>query len=64
MLISLLVISLVPGIDFFGHFGSLISGFLLGLCLIPKDDRELRRTKIIGIVLIVAYTLALLTIFL
>lgn len=64
MLISLLIISLVPGIDFFGHFGSLISGFFLGLSLIPKDDRELRRTKIIGIVLIVAYTLALLTIFL
>lgn len=64
MLISLLVVSLVPGVDFFGHFGSLISGFLLGLCLIPKDDRELRRTKIVGIVSMAAYTIALLTIFL
>jgi hypothetical protein len=31
MTIYILVISLMPNVDFFGHFGSLISGFLIGI---------------------------------
>jgi hypothetical protein len=31
ILIYLFVISMLPGIDFFGHFGSLISGVLIAL---------------------------------
>ena len=30
-LLSLLIISLVPGVDFWGHFGSLLGGFMLAL---------------------------------
>ena len=44
MIISLLVISVFPGVDFFGHFGSLISGFLIGMMgLIKFAEVELRR---------------------
>ena len=39
MLVSVLVISLVPGVDLFGHLGGLISGILLGFMFIPGDDR-------------------------
>jgi hypothetical protein len=35
MLVSLFILSLIPGVDFFSHFGSLFSGILLGLTLIP-----------------------------
>lgn len=31
MLVSLLITSLLPGVDIFGHLGSLISGGLIGL---------------------------------
>jgi uncharacterized membrane protein len=30
-LIYLFIISMMPGVDFFGHFGSLFGGFLIGL---------------------------------
>ena len=37
MLVTVLVISLLPDIDLFGHLGSLISGFLIGVSvLIPS----------------------------
>lgn len=38
MLVYLLIISILPQVDFFGHFGSLISGGLLGLAVIPHGD--------------------------
>jgi hypothetical protein len=31
MLVTLLIMSLLPGVDMFGHLGSLISGGLMGL---------------------------------
>jgi hypothetical protein len=31
MVIYIFLISILPGIDFYGHFGSLISGALLGM---------------------------------
>jgi len=39
MIGSLFILSLIPGVDFFGHFGSLFSGILLGLTLIPGEDK-------------------------
>ena len=39
MLVSLLVISLMPGVDLFGHLGSLLSGLLLGFIFIPGGDK-------------------------
>lgn len=36
MLASLVAISLLPGVDLFGHFGSLFSGIFLGLILLCK----------------------------
>ena len=62
MLITLLIISMLPGIDFFGHFGSLISGVLLGMMLIPQGDRELNKMKWVGIIGFAIYTLLLLSI--
>ena len=62
MLISLTVVSLLPGVDIFGHFGSLFSGILLGMMLIPQDDLELGKMKKIGIVGFIIYSLMLLSI--
>ena len=33
MLVTLFIMSILPGVDFFGHFGSLISGGLIGLAI-------------------------------
>lgn len=38
MLIYLLVISMIPGVDFFGHFGSLFGGLLLGAAVLARGD--------------------------
>lgn len=38
MLVSLLLISIMPQVDFFGHFGSLISGGLMGAIIFGWED--------------------------
>jgi len=63
MVVSLLVISLLPGVGFFGHFGSLAGGLLLGLAVVPGEDKELVALKWAGMVLSAIYSLILLTIF-
>jgi len=63
MLISLVVISILPGIDFFGHFGSLIGGILFGMGVIPGDDKELTKIKWIGRFGFGIYTFILFAIF-
>lgn len=63
MLLSLLVISLFPGVDLYGHLGSLLSGLFLGMMLLPASDPEVSIIKKIGIVLFVLYTVMLLTLF-
>jgi membrane associated rhomboid family serine protease len=63
MLVYLLIISLLPSVDFFGHFGSLISGGLLGLIVLPWGDAELRKLSWMGIGGFAIYTLILFTIF-
>jgi len=59
MLVTLLMISLIPGVDFFGHLGSLISGFCLGLVLIAWRDTEVVKARNAGIALLSIYTLVL-----
>lgn len=59
----LLTISLLPSVDFFGHFGSLISGALLGLIVLPRDDPEVKQLSWLGIAGFSVYTLILFTIF-
>jgi membrane associated rhomboid family serine protease len=63
MLVYLLIISLLPSIDFFGHFGSLISGLLLGLAVVPRGDPEVKQLSWMGIAGLAVYSLILFTIF-
>jgi membrane associated rhomboid family serine protease len=63
MLIYLFVISLIPGVDFFGHFGSLVGGLLLGSAALARGDPELRKIQWASLGLFVLYTLMLLRIF-
>lgn len=63
MLVYLLIISIMPAVDFFGHFGSLISGGLLGLAVIPRGDAEVKKLSWIGIGGFAVYTLILFSIF-
>lgn len=63
ILVSLLIISLFPGVDLLGHLGSLMAGLFLGMALLPGSDRELSKMKIVGIVTFTLYTCILLTIF-
>lgn len=63
ILISLVIISLLPGVDLLGHMGSLVSGLFLGLMLIPGEDKELSTVKKVGVIAFISYTCVLLTIF-
>lgn len=63
MLVYLLIISLMPSVDFFGHFGSLISGVLLGMIVIARGDAEVKRFSWLGIAGFTLYTLILFTLF-
>lgn len=63
MLVYLLIISLLPSVDFFGHFGSLISGALIGLAVVPRGDPEVSQLSWLGIGGIALYSLILFTIF-
>lgn len=41
MLITLgymFIISIMPGVDFYGHFGSLLGGALLGACVLKPSQ--------------------------
>ena len=63
MLIYLLIISVLPGVDFFGHFGSLFSGVLLGGVMLLWDDIEMKTLKLYAIIGFAVYSLLLLTLF-
>lgn len=68
MTLYIFVMSMLPGVDIYGHAGSLISGVLLGMgflnmgpnCL--RDDTA-RKTKILARILYLLYSLALMSIF-
>jgi membrane associated rhomboid family serine protease len=59
MLVTLLLISFIPGVDFFGHLGSLISGFFLGLVLVAWRDVEVIKARNAGLACLAIYSLAL-----
>jgi hypothetical protein len=64
MLVYLFIISILPSVDFFGHFGSLISGGLIGLAIIPRGDPEVKKLSLLGIAGFCIYTVILFAIFL
>jgi membrane associated rhomboid family serine protease len=63
MLIYLLIISIMPSVDFFGHFGSLISGALIGIAIIPRGDPEVSQLSWLGIAGFTVYSLCLFAMF-
>lgn len=44
-LLTILLISLIPGVDFWGHFGSLLAGFLLALAFLDTSQVITNRKK-------------------
>jgi hypothetical protein len=60
MIISLFIFSMMPGVDFFGHFGSLFSGILIGLSLLETNQKG---PRIFGRILLIIYSLILCKIF-
>ncbi len=63
IIVSLILISLFPGVDFWGHFGSLFSGLFLGLIILSVSDKEIRSLLVLGIVLLSVYSLILFSTF-
>ena len=63
ILIYLFIISMVPGVDFYGHFGSLISGALIGLIFPNIQSHPFTKIKIISALLFIIYSLSLLSFF-
>ncbi len=72
MTIYILLISLIPNVDFFGHFGSLISGFLIGLSFLSvtvngrtvnQNTIGIDRLKILAKIIFIIYTMLLLLFF-
>lgn len=63
MLVSLLMISLLPGVDLFGHLGSLIAGILLGMIILswgaPEGYEKLDKVKKVAIGVYALYSLML-----
>jgi hypothetical protein len=65
----LFLISILPGIDFFGHFGSLITGVLVGLSFTGvkidygEDSLNIKKLKIYCLIGYSFYSIALLTFF-
>lgn len=58
-LLYMFIISIMPGVDFFGHFGSLFAGFLIGLAFLKGNDNymSLKKIKMIRILGIVSLSL-------
>lgn len=60
----LFIISLMPDVDFMGHFGSLLGGFLMGLALLEGgqaygDRKKIHNTQLAGRFACAAYFLIL-----
>jgi rhomboid protease GluP len=70
IIIYLVLISLMPGVDFFGHMGSFIAGALIGLSFsgtkanYGEDSLNIKKLKILCLIIYANYTLVLLSIFL
>lgn len=60
-LFYLFLISMIPGVDFYGHFGSLLGGFWIGTAFLKPswnywNERQIKFIKLFGSALIVGYT--------
>lgn len=64
MLLYVFILSLFPGIDFFGHFGSIISGALIGLSFVEMPERvNIKKLRLFSKIGLGVYTLILFSIF-
>ena len=59
MLVLLLILSLLPDVDMFGHLGGLISGGLIGGMALFPNEGKLGKVRIVLIVAFSTYTIAL-----
>ena len=65
----LLLISLMPGVDFYGHMGSFIAGGLIGLSFsglkadYGEDSLNIKKLKLFSLIIYANYTIILLSIF-
>lgn len=70
MVFYLIVVSLMPGVDFYGHLGSFISGSLIGLSFsvlkndFSEDTLSIKKIKLVSSILYVNYTILELALFL
>lgn len=61
MIIYLLVVSLMPGVDFYGHLGSFIAGSLIGLSFsalksdFSEDNLFIKKIKLLALILYTNY---------
>lgn len=56
---------MIPGVDFWGHFGSLFGGFLIGASFLPPSclywsKLAIDRIRLLGRALLILYTTILL----
>jgi hypothetical protein len=70
MVVYILLVSLQPGVDFYGHMGSFISGILIGFSFsglksdYVEDSLNIKKLKIFALIIYANYTIFLLSIFL
>lgn len=70
MIVYLLLVSLLPGVDFYGHLGSFIGGSLIGFSFsglksdYGEDSLNIKKLKIFALIIYANYTVFLLSIFL
>ena len=69
MVAYLFFISVMPGIDFYGHFGSFIAGSLIGLAFsgvkmdYGDDGHNVKKLKLVCLIIYASYSILLLSIF-
>ena len=70
MIAYLFVVSLMRGVDFYGHLGSFIAGALIGLSFLSlrdsctEESKPIKRLRLVSLILYASYSITLLTIFL
>ena len=69
MVLYLFLVSVMPGVDFYGHLGSFIAGSLIGMSFsgmksdYGEDSLSIKKLKIIALIIYANYTIFLLSIF-
>lgn len=70
MVVYLVLISLMPGVDFYGHMGSFIAGVLIGFSFsglkvdYGEDSLNIKKLKLFALIVYANYTIFLFSIFL